>query len=99
MPEKISDDGVKYPLPSHCWLCGRFGRGARRYANRRCDHCGCQWFERLPGAPRVVGQLDLVDLLMPKLDLAKWRMQPDKWYADQFNQLIDHSRAHVPCPA
>lgn len=80
---------VQYPLPSHCWQCGRFGRGSRDYPQRRCDGCGVAWHALLPGvdpaAPVVNGY---------SLHKIRQRYLPrgvEGTGSDIFDNFIDHA--------
>lgn len=87
---------IPYPLPSNCWLCGRFGHGALTYPKRTCERCGVTWFALLPGiGPRdpVVREFELNGMRDRYLKKA----HPD--LLDIFGDFIDHSREKLPCPA
>jgi hypothetical protein len=88
--------GGAYPLPSRCWLCGRYVTGNRDYGLRRCERCDVSWTERLPGYQgAMVPGLEGMQLLLS----AKWPLRRHAEYADQFDLLIDHAVVNISCPA
>lgn len=85
-----------YPLPSRCWLCGRFVTGSRDYGLRRCERCDVAWTERLPTSPpAVTNSLEGIQLLLA----GKWPLRRHAEYADQFDLIIDHAKVSISCPA
>lgn len=88
----------KYPVPSNCWLCGRFGHGARSGCLRRCEACDVRWHELLPGTdPRkpVDRERELGKLRAKYMPAGDLTGRP----ADIFDDFIDHATVKLGCPA
>lgn len=89
----------KYPVPSHCWLCGRFGHGARSSALRRCEACGVRWHALLPGTdPRKpVDRARELEKLRNRYLTHGLAGSP--WEPDIFDDFLDHATVKLACPA
>lgn len=87
---------AQYPLPSRCWLCGRYVSGSREYGLRRCERCDVAWTDRLPtSGPATANSLEGIQLLLA----GKWPLRRHAEYADQFDVIIDHGSVDIGCPA
>lgn len=89
-------NGIRYPVRSKCWVCGRFVEASPAWARRECHRCDVVWYQRLPGQPLN----SVVDWRTVERNMAhRWPWHPDADFADQFDGLVDHGAVNIPCPA
>jgi len=97
LPKSVQYPRVQYPLPSNCWLCGRFGCGSKDSPKRWCHGCGVTWYAILPG----VNPYAPVDRVY-ELRKIRARYLPrgvEGTGTDIFDNFIDHAEVKLPCPA
>lgn len=87
----------EYPVPSRCWLCGRFGNGPRSYPQRKCLRCDVTWYSVMPGIdPAAPVNRDY------EMDRLRGKYLPRghvgrPW--DYFDDFIDHGEVKLASPA
>lgn len=86
----------EYPLPSHCWRCGRFGHGRREYPQRRCNACEVTWYAVLPGTDPAAPVNREGELRRLR---SKYLPRAGAGALDNFDDFLDHGQVKLACPA